>query len=103
MTYDEIIERINLECKKRDISVYKLSGMSSVPISTLYGVLHRNSRAQVDTLCEILAALDLSLTIEPLQKKAGQNRKAAFMAEVTDFSDEKKEVMLKLAEWLRDE
>lgn len=103
MTYDNLIDIINLECEKRSISVYKLSKISSIPASTLYGVLNKNNKAQMDTLCEILNALGLKLVVRPI----GADEKGVFRFnedknDDTGLSEEKQKILEKLVEWLRD-
>lgn len=103
MTYDNLIDIINIECRKRNISVYRLSKISSIPISTLYGVLNKNNKAQMDTLCEILNALGLQLVVRPI----GADEKGVFrfsenQNDDTGLSEEKQEILEKLVEWLRD-
>lgn len=101
MTYEKIIERINQECKKRNISVYRLSQISSVPVSTLYGVLHQNNKAQMDTLCEILDALGLQMRIEAVSQCMQEERGSEWERIMEGLSDEKTETLKKLAEWMR--
>ena len=104
MTYENLIEMVNQECKKKNISVYKLSKLSSVPVSTLYGVLNKNNKAQVDTLCEILKALDYQLVIQPI-RPGGEEPFRLSENETEPYgclSKEKKETLQKLAGWLRE-
>lgn len=45
MEYEALIEEIEVQCARKQISFYKLSKMSGVPQSTIYGVLKDKNKA----------------------------------------------------------
>lgn len=104
MTYEGLIELINQECERRGISVYRLSKLSSIPTSTLYGVLRQKNKAQMDTLCEILSVLGLRLVIEPIEPDKTEDSETEENCRnlTLGLSKEKRDVLQKLSEWLRD-
>lgn len=105
MTYEELIGIINDTCSARGISVYRLSKLSSIPASTLYGVLRQDNKAQFDTLCEMLKALDLQLVVEPIrlgELPDGGDRRGHGERSSAGLSKEKQEVLRTLERWLRE-
>lgn len=100
MNYNEVISQINSECQRRGMTVYALARMANVPVSTLYGVLHQNNKAQIDTLCEILKALDLQLDVVTIDQKELSNEEEKLIRNIQALSPEKQEVLKALAEWL---
>lgn len=50
MNYDRLIKIIEDECERRKLSYYQLSELAGLPKSTVYGILKRKNKAQIDTL-----------------------------------------------------
>lgn len=100
MNYNEVISQINSECQRRGMTVYALARLANVPVSTLYGVLHQNNKAQIDTLCEILKALDLQLDIIPIDQKEFNSEGEKLVRSIQALSPQKQDVLKKLVEWL---
>ena len=102
MEYEELIEEIKKQCDRQNISLYKLSKMSGVPQSTIYGIMNDKNKAQIDTLCEILKALGLKIVICPKDEETQQSALREREYELTDLPDEEKEAVVRLIEWLKD-
>lgn len=100
MTYNELIESIRQECSRKGISVYKLSRISGIPQSTIYGIFRNKNKAQVDTLCEILEALQLDIVLESPKAKNEKNVCFCEMKDYDSLPKEKQEVLKKLLQWL---
>lgn len=105
MDYKGLIETIQEICKMRGISIYQLAQISSVPISTLYGVFHYKNKAQIDTLFEILTALDMQLSIIPLENGDNKNlitTETAWLRQIQELSFEKRALLKALVNYLKD-
>lgn len=105
MDYNGIIEIILEICKMRGLSIYQLSQISSVPISTIYGVFHYKNKAQIDTLVEILTALDMQLSITPLENEDSKNlitTENAWLRQIQELSFEKRALLKVLVGYLKD-
>ena len=101
MEYETLIEEIKKQCARKHISPYKLSKLSGVPQSTIYGILRGKNRAQIDTLCELLKALKLKIFLLPKEEmKQMPSREQDYV--LNGLSDEKKEVVKQLIRWLAD-
>ena len=92
MSYEELIDRIMLECRKKGISVSQLAKLSSLPVSTIYGVFRKENKAQLDTLSMMLKGVGLSLMVkssEPRNEKIHESEEA-WMKAIRGLTKEKR-------------
>lgn len=104
MNYDKLIERVEEECRIRKISHYQLSAISSLPKSTIYGIFNHKYKAQIDTLCIILEALGLQLSIVPSGEEKEQRvwSEADWSVNLQELSFEKRNLVKNLVLNLKD-
>lgn len=104
MEYEALIREIKRYCVKENISHYKLSKMSGVPISTIYGVLNNRNRAQFDTICELLDALKLRLVLVPENEQTNLNQNLEMEEDygINTLSAEKRELVTRLIQYLQE-
>lgn len=100
MNYQTLIDLIKQECHRQNLSVYRLSRISGIPTSTIYGIFRDNNKAQIDTICQLLDALGLQMTIEPKESKASGFSNKLSVLQVSGLSPEQKKVLEKLVGWL---
>lgn len=101
MEYEELIEEIKKQCDRQSISLYKLSKMSGVPQSTIYGIMNDKNKAQIDTLCEIIKAIGLKIVICPKDEETRQASLQKREDELINLPAEKREAIVRLIEWLK--
>ena len=99
MKYEEIIDFIKKQCNDKNISVYELSKCSDVPVSTLYGTFQGKNKAHIDTLNHLLNALNYELTI--VSREQGNLKCSKEVLEINRLSQEKKELLLQLINFLK--
>ena len=102
MEYEVLIEEIRRQCARKHISPYKLSKMSGVPLSTIYGILKEKNKAQIDTLCDLSKALQLKIVLLPENEDKEQQSSKEQDYGMRKLTDEKKEVVAQLIQWLQD-
>lgn len=105
MNYEQLIEAIQKECKRKGISGYRLSLMSSIPLSTIYGVFHHKNKAQIDTVCMMLDALGMHLIIMQKKKEDMEEvtiEEAEWLGALRALTDEKRELIQKLITYLKE-
>lgn len=68
MDYETLIEEMKMQCVRKQISFYKLSKISGIPQSTIYRVMKDKNKAQMDTLYELLKALEMKIMLVPADK-----------------------------------
>lgn len=102
MNYQTLIGIIKQECKRQNISTYRLAQISGIPTSTIYGIFRGKNKAQMDTICMILDALGLEIVIKPLEQKNIGFSCELDVLPITGVSKEKRKVLEKLARWLSD-
>ena len=104
MSYERLIEIIRAECDNKGISCYRLSQISSVPISTIYGIFHYKNKAQIDTICALLEALGLQLSITHIEDDEGKYvyLLESWVRDVQELSYEKRNLIKEIVQYLKD-
>lgn len=102
MEYEALIEEIKVQCARKQISFYKLSKMSGVPQSTIYGVLKNKNKAQIDTLCELFKALQMKIILVPADEETEFEIPLEQDYGIMDLPEEKREFVVQLIQWLKE-
>lgn len=102
MEYEALIEEIKMQCVRKHISLYRLSKISGVPQSTIYGVLKDKNKAQMDTLCELLKALEMKIILVPADEKAESVAPMEQDYGIMNLSEEKRELVVRLIQCLKE-
>ena len=102
MDYEALIEEIKIQCARKRISFYKSSKISGVPQSTIYGVLKDKNKAQVDTLCELLKALEMKIVLAPADEETEFEIPLGQDYGIRGLSEEKREFVVQLIQWLKE-
>lgn len=102
MEYELLIKEIKRQCVRKHISIYRLSKLSGVPQSTIYGVLKDKNKAQMDTLCELLKALQMKIVLLPADEETETELSPEQDFGIWELPEEKRELMIQLIQWLRE-
>lgn len=101
MDYQTLIGLIKQECRRQNMSAYKLSQISGIPASTIYGIFRGDNKAQIDTICQMLRALGLQMKIETQPDRELKLRNDLEILQVEGLSREQMKVLNKLINWLK--
>lgn len=104
MSYERLIETIRAECANKGISCYRLSQISTVPTSTIYGIFHHRNKAQIDTLCILLGALGLQLRItsKESREEAYERPLEDWVREIQELPYEKRDLIRRMVWYLKE-